>query len=539
MSHLTADQLSAHLDGALTGVARERAESHLAECDACREALAALASQEEALRPALEHDPGDAYFESFAARVEDRIRAMGREGTQARPARRGFGWLRSPRHLAWTGALAVTVAGAGVVLLTARLEKSDLRSFDDQSRPGIARQAAPQASAPVEDKNETGAATPAPGTPLGAAAQERSAVDRFGENQVQRKQDAKKTEGFARPPFEASPGSPEEEVRVEKQLNAAPQPASGDEAKLLTKDRRDLAAKRLVGTRRTAAGEDVPLQRRESAAAPTPAPDAIKAGAPIPKPPAAPATAAAEKEFASSTSEADRALAPAPTQGLLGPGPGTLCGSVVDGSGHAVARAQVTLVESGATVSTDERGRFCLAASAGVHEIAVMAIGFHSTRLSVRSGAGAPEVAVTLPAVSVLDGAKSLFGQFRDDAAGRGRPQSFAREPADVFSALPDSLRSPVREAQAMVVEGRTRRSAARLDRAAIAWEAAGARLNPGPIEAEARFRLAEARYLAWQLGPGDTRRSDAVAAVRRALEASVQPRQTRSLQAWLAELKP
>ena len=90
MNHLRPEELSATLDDALHGEARERAERHLAGCASCRDALRALADQDASLRSALTHDPGEAYFQGFAARVEDRIRAAGLKGAQARLDREGF-----------------------------------------------------------------------------------------------------------------------------------------------------------------------------------------------------------------------------------------------------------------------------------------------------------------------------------------------------------------------------------------------------------------------------------------------------------------
>jgi len=117
MTHLTDRELSARLDDALTPRERERVDTHLSSCAACRDALAALASQDRELAAQRAHDPGEAYFESFAARVENRLRASGLAGAQARPDRGGaWGWLHSPRALAHVGVAAALVVGAGVVL---------------------------------------------------------------------------------------------------------------------------------------------------------------------------------------------------------------------------------------------------------------------------------------------------------------------------------------------------------------------------------------------------------------------------------------
>ena len=67
MKHLTDQQLSAYLDGALPRRPAEDAARHLAACAPCREALAELAAQDRALRPALESDPGEAYFDRITS----------------------------------------------------------------------------------------------------------------------------------------------------------------------------------------------------------------------------------------------------------------------------------------------------------------------------------------------------------------------------------------------------------------------------------------------------------------------------------------
>ena len=91
MNHLTEDQLGALADGMLEGGERAAAERHLASCAACRESLAGLLAVDGDLRGALGHDPGEAYFDTFAARVGGRIRAAGLRGAQARaPEGRGL-----------------------------------------------------------------------------------------------------------------------------------------------------------------------------------------------------------------------------------------------------------------------------------------------------------------------------------------------------------------------------------------------------------------------------------------------------------------
>ena len=84
MSHLTNRELSVLHAEALAGEALRRAERHLAECAACREALAALSAREAALGEALSHEPGDTYFATFADRVNARISEAGGATAPAR-----------------------------------------------------------------------------------------------------------------------------------------------------------------------------------------------------------------------------------------------------------------------------------------------------------------------------------------------------------------------------------------------------------------------------------------------------------------------
>ena len=156
MNHLTDEQRSAMADGALESSARAAAERHLETCAECRAALAALLAQDRALASALERDPGEAYFGSFASRVGGRIRAAGLAGAQARePGSRSLAdWFRSPRKLALVGAVATVVAGAGIVMLTSReLRVPALREQEIESR--VAQEAPPTPLPPgIQSENQ-------------------------------------------------------------------------------------------------------------------------------------------------------------------------------------------------------------------------------------------------------------------------------------------------------------------------------------------------------------------------------------------------
>jgi len=73
--HLTIQQLSSYLDGQLSESSAEHTRQHLAECEECASKYAALEEQEALLTRALNHDPGDVFFDSFANGVQARIQS--------------------------------------------------------------------------------------------------------------------------------------------------------------------------------------------------------------------------------------------------------------------------------------------------------------------------------------------------------------------------------------------------------------------------------------------------------------------------------
>jgi hypothetical protein len=246
--HLTPDQLSALLDGALEARAREEAERHLAGCAPCREALAELATQDQMLQRALDHDPGEAYFESFAARVEDRMRAGGLRGAQQRVASgRGLAeWFRSPKKLAWVAGLAAVIAGAGVVLINSReVGVPDLRD------PEIAGRLESSAPAPPPSVSSTSRAT----DEVRSRADESPATTR----PTEMKSPAAAKSAPATTGFRLMGGGKAEPSAVSQ----APTPAA---------ESRQLAApSRVREVKRNALGEDVPVQRENEVRLPQPA----------------------------------------------------------------------------------------------------------------------------------------------------------------------------------------------------------------------------------------------------------------------------
>lgn len=78
MRHLTVQQISASLDGALVGVSLELVVRHLATCRECRARHARLSKQDDTLRHLLAWDPGAEYFEDASIRLETILDAQSR-----------------------------------------------------------------------------------------------------------------------------------------------------------------------------------------------------------------------------------------------------------------------------------------------------------------------------------------------------------------------------------------------------------------------------------------------------------------------------
>ncbi|MEQ1831701.1 MAG: carboxypeptidase regulatory-like domain-containing protein [Candidatus Eisenbacteria bacterium] len=76
MTHLTVQQLSASLDGALTGPSLELVVRHLAACHECRDRQARLAKHDDALRRLLGQDPDDLFLDDLTRRAEAQVIAI-------------------------------------------------------------------------------------------------------------------------------------------------------------------------------------------------------------------------------------------------------------------------------------------------------------------------------------------------------------------------------------------------------------------------------------------------------------------------------
>jgi len=523
-NHLTPDQLSALVDGALAARALEQAERHLAGCAACRGALAALSAQEEALKRALAHEPGEAYFAGLADRVGDRIRAEGIAATRERGAaerpRLGSSW-GSPRSLAWLGAVATVVVGVGIVFLTTR--ETNVVPLRDTRAIERATRAAPPVPAPAyrDDKaskvhkEEAGREAPAAGAKQKAV--EPSVPGTEAERNL-----VTTNESRARPDLVPPPPT------------AAPAPAGA------------VRPGRAQEVRRDERGEDVPVN-------PPSGPAALFARPPAPvTPPAAPgepvyvrkhAPALPMKTLDQQQADKLRAAPGAPTAAPSAAGSAAtseslaesdaarpqLCGDVHDPAGRPVANASVMLAETGATTSTDGRGRFCIAASGGERTLTVLAVGFVPVRRPVTVGSAAAEVSVVLRPVAVLGGApgKGTYGYATPSPSGA----------PDLLSSLPDSLKDPMRHALLLTTAAGGLNSAAAWEAAAGPWSRILAARPGGAAEPEAAFQLANARFHAWEASPTVERRNAAARAIETCLAGAQPGARREQARAWQERL--
>jgi hypothetical protein len=456
MKHLTDEQLSARLDGELPGRTAGAVEEHLAACAECRERLAGLSGANASLAQALEHDPGEPYFASFAGRVQDRIAAATaadspRQARADAPSVSRGGWLQRPSTLAWAGAATALVAvGVFAVQFATQQVAVGRKSAEPSSIVGAdrleSRQAAPASPTP---------ASPAPAAPAPAAAPEpallQAPADRETDALSARQQPAQprsRDERLDQPaPAARAEGGQLKKSRTANEKAAAPLRTDAaapvrENAAPPVRENAVAAPQRLQELRTLPNGEQVPVQSRalpqdekQKAFAAAPG-DAAKPPKPMAMPMAtAPlvkrAVAAPEIHLGGGRSEESKTSLAAPTPA---PAPATappaaagtvaqpseaatgavladrvesmatvrLCGKVTDTSGRPLAHAAVTVVETGRSVTADDAGGYCVDAPSTRATLSVMLVGFHEYRERVQPGDGSTPWAVTLRPVQAL-----------------------------------------------------------------------------------------------------------------------------------------
>jgi len=572
MKHLTDEQLSARLDRALSGRALEEAERHLAGCAQCRDALSVLGAHDRFLGAALVHDPGEEYFATFAARVEDRLRAEGLRGAQARLSHDQAPWIRwfnAPRRVAWTAAVATIVAGAAIVILTTREDRMPalegdrtLTRITAQSAPSPSATSAPVAPAPSESYGAK-EANPANQRPVGARAKNPGAPEQ-AKARAQERDDAMALapgpehleEGTGASPSRMRPvpgaTSAPPEPRLTSQMAAEPPAAPAPEGRGVHVVKRNYAQP--LQDKDVAANQAKQAEgmREEKAT------QKLQAGAGTPS-----SGAQAGPGFASIPPSAGALVAPATR-----PGEVQLCGRIVDGQGRAVAHASVALVTIGRTATSSESGDFCMSAPDGSYELSVMAVGFQTSRMQVRVAGERSDVRVTLDAISVLDGLAKTE-QTRRLQESQAAPMSAttggatadaqkpAPAPADAKKAMTSTTSAKAKEppkdpfagekkegAQAAATAMAATRYAATYPtlptwlKAAGLWGDAAEAVKTPIGRGEALYRIAEARVNVWRQYPTPTRKNDALATCNTVMSGTPTPEQRKDAIRWMNEVR-
>lgn len=571
MKHLTDEQLNARLDGelpAMSAKSAEAAERHLAECPACRDRLAAFAGSDAALARSLTRDPGEAYFASFAERVQARLAAgaaaPSREpAADAAPRRR---WFDSPKALAWAGAAAALVAvGAFAIQFGMQQTAGSRRGTEAPSIVGADRlESRAAAPAPAESREAAPAAdAPSPAEPPRAAAEGSSKL-----------MDQARQRTLAAAPSELATGPADQIV--------AP-PASRDEAA-----RKDAGARPPAGApqrvqelRTLPGGEQVPVQtralpqaeKRKNSFAVPPA-DASRPRKPMalpmtPQPTLTKSTTTQESQTRGGATPEPRLTplaAPAPQSSALAPATGAvsgaaraetdeaatfrLCGTVANTQGRALEGATVTVVETGRSVVSGAGGAFCVDAPSAGATLSVLAIGYRSYRATVNATDAGAAHAIALRPVQTLGEREANVARLRIEPppATQGKALTGSESLDRKFMDAERARMGRLDRSGAFVVDvakARAASKAARFANTAPHWATAGslwtavadARLDADAVEA--RYNAAEARMHAWRIERTAGRRAAAAAAIAEFLAKSPAGARRDSVEAWRRELPP
>lgn len=500
MKHLTAQQVNQQLDGALPPEERDDVLHHLEECAICRQLVQEFVVQGEQISHALRHDPGEAYFATFSGRVMERVaaeRAAAHPG-RAAGARGGWlGWVGSPRALATVGGTLAILAVAGIAFVQWRSRPSAFAIL------GHAK--GKTAEAPHAERGRT--------VDEGSRAQSR-ATEREGAVS----KDSKEAEAPAeravdrRANIMSSPGAREV---AESNLRQAPAPPAATRARDVgVDDRAGAAAGRAEPTQTKAQKLEEASGTQFRFAKPSAAPPVQNEAVPRPGEAQGGTNALRKDVAARSLGSAEKSRAPAPS--AAAPMSATLdarsplvattvrvCGVVRDPNGRAVPGALVAVAESGRSTVSEADGAFCIDAPGGRSTLAALAVGFETARIPLADATSAEPIAVVLKPVATVvppspfaGGAKRVSGA---EADGANAPDPFEGEAA--------ATRAEVARARQQAGLAARERSAGAWDAAATDWARVLARVAGVGSADEARYRVAEARFRAWEAAP-DARRA-------------------------------
>jgi hypothetical protein len=498
MTHLTDEQLSARLDDAMAPAERAECDAHLAACEACQAKLVEMSSLERSLGAALTHDPGEAYFATFAERVAARIaagepRPAPAAGAPA-PRRSPWAWLLSPRGLSAAGGMAALVLTAGIAWLR----------FQHEDVTATLRAGAPRAvGSRQEEKTES---------PSAGASQDRALPP------------AEATPPQARvdsPEARAAAGSPRAREKAQANAEPAPERAGAQRSQAL--------APAPQATAQSSGAEEgvsapmappapAPAEEKQQAMAKhlfSTAPPPARAIAP---PPSAAPRAAAEKD----------ALAPGSAQGLTansqsardeahsgGGRPDEVklqfaeatplavqCGTVTDARGMPLSGVQLTLLgTSTRSARSGPDGAFCLTNAVAGDTLILLHVGFEPVRLVLGASTS---LVFGLEPVGTLGSRGGLVLGGKNE--GFFKLPSAASAPApDLYAAEPDSVRAAVAQARQRTAIARREHTAEAWEAVASSWDrvAAGAAARAG---SDARFQSLSALREAWLATPTPAR---------------------------------
>ena len=478
---------------------------HLTECAECREALAELERVDASLARSLAHDPGDRYFERFASRVSERIAAEIRAASAPRRAARGgfLAWLLTPQGLGLAGsAAAVLVVGSLVYFQTQRasdLKRPELAARSDQvaPAPSDAAKNAPQREEAGLKESERRLDQL---SPPGAGAPAATAVPPVAE----------KSNEFAPAPTSNDAGALQKRRDADEGATASRQPSPTPPAAAPTSPeagaRTGAASGSMTHVEKTKRGEEVPVTTKKMQGMPAPVtsgssgPVAIKPEAQVMSGRSADSALQFHQEMnAKSTLDARDRAAPADASAQV-----QLCGRVTDGEGRPVAGAEVAVADVGRSVTAGADGRFCLQSPPGEHTVSVLRVGYEPLRQTITVAGAKSDMKLALRSVTVLQspGGGSL--------GFTAEPKSGAASGAGWTGGWPAPVQQDVGLAQSTTELAARTKSAARYEDAARVWERVLTRLGSPAAQLEARDRIGENRWLAWQLDKTAARAANA-----------------------------
>ncbi len=435
MRHVSVQQLSAFLDGALAGVSRELVTRHLASCTGCRERHAGWRARDEALRRVLSWEPDGRTLEEWSSRVELTLTAE-RKGLPAPEFSALQHPVLAPAPEPDADKVREVVSHARPPVATSPPPEPAAEAPGEARVPGASAEIEEAAAALAHIALSVSARIHDPGPPADPSPQPRAervaarpaaapprAEPRPGEHRRPRARRARRgllaSAALLIVALLVSPFLPEV-IRIpvpERWLPRLPRVefvrhggAPESPAALPSPD-----APASFTSRTPVVAELVPRAAlsvpEDSLAVAAASPDGA-----LPLPVRARSVAEASPEPSGRENPTTLVPVRVKTTVQLAPSPRResapattppvapetdedwplLCGEVLDATGTPVEGARVVLVSPALTVRTDRRGRFCVACPAGVRNLRIEAEGYPPTTRTVELSVGMVETRITL-----------------------------------------------------------------------------------------------------------------------------------------------